>query len=324
MIARPLLAWLLLSVLAAGAGAAEEPALPKVAVLDMRAQGVGEDSAATLTNVLLTGLAEGGGIDLLSRADIRSILTLEETKLLLGCPAEDPRCLAEHGHALGNAILIWGSVGQVGDQVVISVAAVDMQAGTTLGRASRTVDADDGQDMIEATTELAAEMRAALGLESEATWTPIMALSLRFGGILSGYVTENEENNDPAMLLAAFEIEADVFVIPEVPIYLKIGLTLGGGDNDALFIPATIGAKYRWIREWVTPYIGLGLGLEFLDFSDDAGGAFSLHVIGGLEVNPWKRVGFSLDGGFNFSQTFATKDFTQLGGKLHIGVIYRF
>ena len=38
---------------------------PKVAVLDLQAQGVPADTAATLNGVLLSGLAEGGGIDLL-------------------------------------------------------------------------------------------------------------------------------------------------------------------------------------------------------------------------------------------------------------------
>jgi hypothetical protein len=300
---------------------ADESKPPKVAVLDLKAQGVAQDAVKTLTGVLLSGLAEGGGIDMLSKADLGSMLSLEQTKLLLGCLPEDPSCVAEHGQTLGHTILVWGSVGQVGDQVVITIAAVDMQAETTLGRASRTVDAGDGQDMIEATGELAAEIRASLGLASEANWTPIVSLSLRFGGILSGYLGDDVE---PSALLAAFELETDIYIIPEVPIYLKVGLTLGGGDNDAYFVPATVGTKYRWIRGWVTPYIGLGLGLEFLDFSDDSGGVFSLHVIAGLEFNPWKRVGFSIDGGFNFSQTFATKDFTQLGGKLHLGVIYRF
>ena len=61
---------------------ADESKPPKVAVLDLQAQGVAEDAVKTLTGVLLSGLTEGGGIDLLSKADLGSMLSLEQTKLL--------------------------------------------------------------------------------------------------------------------------------------------------------------------------------------------------------------------------------------------------
>jgi hypothetical protein len=299
---------------------------PKVAVLDLQAQGVPEETAATLNGVLLSGLSEGGGIDLLGKSDLGKMLTLEETKILVGCPPEDPNCVVQHGASLGNAILVWGTVGKVGDRVVITVAAVDVQAGTTLGRGSRSVDAENGEEMIQATRELAEEIRLALGLKPKPKWEPVLAASLRIGGILSGYVGGEGNLNT---WLTAFEAEANFFIMQQLVVFLQIGLTIGGGEDDqdrgydAYFVPAVIGLKYRWIRPWVTPYAGLGFGLEFLDLNNQ-GGAFSLHVMVGLEINPWERVGFCFEGGFKFSEYFNTKDFTQLGGKMHVGVIYRF
>ncbi|MBN2495296.1 MAG: outer membrane beta-barrel protein [Deltaproteobacteria bacterium] len=306
------------------APAEEAPARPRVAVLDLQGESFPSETLATLTGVLLSGLSQGGGLDVLGKADLGRILSVDQINQLLGCDANDARCTLERGRFLGNAILVWGSVGRVADKAVVTVSAVDMQAGLAIGRASRTVDADDGDDLIEATGELAAEIRALLGLESEATWTPIMAVSLRYGGFISGYV--GGEDADPATYLHGIELEFNAFIIPEVPVYLKVGLTIGGGETGVVFVPATIGAKYRFIRDWLTPYIGLGLGLEFLDFDKESGNAFSLHVIGGLEINPWKRLGFCVDGGFNFSQYFNTdtKDLSQIGGKIHVGVIYRF
>jgi len=299
---------------------------PKVAVLDLQAQGVPEDTAATLSGVLLSGLSAGGGIDLLGKSDLGKMLTLEEAKILVGCPPEDPRCVVQHGAALGNAILVWGTVGKVGDRVVISVAAVDVQAGTTLGRASQSADAEDGEEMIQTTRELAEEIRLALGLKPKPKWEPILAASLRVGGILSGYLGGSGDLNT---WLTAFEAEANFFILQQLVAYLQIGLTVGAGEDDqdrsydAYFIPAVIGLKYRWMRPWVTPYAGLGVGLEFLDLNNQ-GGAFSLHLLIGLEINPWERVGFCVEGGFKFSEYFETKNFTQLGGKMHVGVIYRF
>jgi hypothetical protein len=313
-----------LLVLAAPATAAAKK--PKVAVLDLQAQGVPEETAATLNGVLLSGLSEGGGIDLLGKSDLGKMLTLEETKILVGCPPEDPRCVIQHGASLGNAILVWGTVGRVGDRVVISVAAVDVQAGTTVGRGSRSVDAGDGEEMIEATRQLAEEIRLALGLEPKPKWEPVMAASIRVGGILSGYLG-GEGNLDT--WLTSFEAEANFFLLPQLVAFLQIGLIIGAGEDDqdrgynAYFVPAVIGLKYRWIRPWVTPYAGMGIGLAFLDLNNQ-GGAFQVHVMAGMEINPWERFGFCVEGGFNFLEYFDTKDFTQLGGKMQIGVIYRF
>jgi hypothetical protein len=299
---------------------------PKVAVLDLQAQGVPEETAATLTGVLLSGLSAGGGINLLGKSDLGKILTMEETKILVGCPPEDPNCVVQHGASLGNAILVWGTVGKVSDRVVITVAAVDVKAGTTVGRGSRSVDAEDGEEMIQATRELAEEIRLALGLKPKPKWEPILAASLRVGGILSGYLGGNGDLNT---WLTAFEAEVNYFILQQLVAYLQIGLLVGGGEDDqdrgydAYFVPAVIGLKYRWIRPWATPYAGLGVGLEFLDLNNQ-GGAFSLHLVIGLEINPWERVGFCVEGGFKFSEYFETKDFTQLGGKMYVGVIYRF
>ena len=58
--------------------AAEDPLTPRVAVLDLHSQGTDDQTAATLTGVLLSGLADGGGIELLSNADLRNMLTLED------------------------------------------------------------------------------------------------------------------------------------------------------------------------------------------------------------------------------------------------------
>ena len=313
------LAWL------APAQAADAPKLVKIAMMELSPQGFEQDTADTLTGVFLSELVREGGVSVISKADLAKLISVEKMKMLLGCPEDDPNCVVEHGHALGDAILIWGSVGRVGDRAVISVAAVDINKSTTVGRASRTVDAEDGQDLIDAATEVADEIRASLGLSAEATWSPILGVSLRYGGFVSGYLGESS-GGEPGTYLHGLELEFIAFIFEWLPAYLKVGLTFGEGDTDVIFVPATIGIKYRFLREWMTPYIGLGLGLEFLDFDDAEGNAFSLHVIGGIEINPWKRVGFCIDGGFNFSQYFntSTKNLSQVGGKLHVGVIYRY
>lgn len=296
--------------------------------MDLQGHGVPEETATTLTGILLAGLSEGGQIDLLGKGDMGSILSLDEAKLLLGCPPEDPRCVVQHGHALGNAILVWGSVGKVGDQVVISVAAVDIQAASSLGRASRSVDADDGEAMIEATQEIAAHIRGSLGLESRATWKPIMAAGIRAGGSFSGYLGEDGKLDT---WMTSLEVETDVFILEELPIFVLVGFTIGSGTDendkgfDAFFVPAVIGVKYRWIREWITPYAGAGIGLGFLDLANK-GAVITVVGLLGMEIAKpnWKKFAFCVEGGFVFNHPIESKDLTQVGGRAHGGVLYRF
>jgi hypothetical protein len=311
---------------AAGASSQEKGAKPKVAVLDLKSNGVDENTVSTLTGILLSGLAEGGGIDLLSKSDLTNILNLEQDKLLLGCTPDDPRCVGEHANALGNAILVWGTVGKVGRRLVINVAAVDIQAGTTLGRGSRSVEIDDGEKTIDAVRELAGEMRAALGLPSNTTWSPILAFLISAG---VSYGEDNAKGGSINDSLTILEAEGDLFVRNDVVFFLQTGLSIGRGKTaderfTAYSIPITVGIKYRFVRPWVTPYFGAGLGLGFL-YLKEHGGELNAEVIAGLEFNPWQRFGFSLETAFRISKSFDTNlELQQIGGKVTAGVIYRF
>ncbi len=313
--------------LTAAASWAGEPER-KVAVLELQANGVDEATCATLSQILIEGLAAGGGVSVLGRSDLGKILSLEQMKLLLGCPQEDPACAVERGRALGDAVLVWGTVGRVGDRVVISAAAIDMRAEKTLGRQSRSVSANDGDDMIEATSEIAAELRASLGLVSPASWKPILAAAVWGGGSLAGSVGEGGELS---MWQTAVEAEMDVFLLQELALFVKAGLSFGPGRDNAdqkftaYLVPVVAGAKWRWIRSWVTPYLGAGLGLGFLNMANQ-GGMLTLMALAGVEIAPprWKRFAFGVESGLVYQRPFESKDLSRLGGRIQGGVIYRF
>lgn len=306
----------------------------KVAVLDLAPQGVPEGTAATLTGVFLSGLAEGGQIELIGKSDLARILNLEEMQALLGCPPEDPRCMADHARALTGGVLIWGSVGRVGDRIVVSAAAVDVERATALGRASRSAGIDKGEDQIQAVLEVAAEIRAALGLSSPAAFSPIMAALVLAGVSASDY-------SEGAGVLESFnfmlQAELNVFLREWLLLYLQVGTRLGfngrtegsqteeGKAFEAWFLPVTVGAKVRFVRPWLTPFLGLGVGVSLLQLEELAG-AFNVNLVAGLELNPWQRFGFVIQGAMVFSQFFAAgnQNFLQLGGEIGLGAVYRF
>lgn len=110
----------------------------KLAVLDLRDKGVGASTAENLTDVLTVSLNELGVFDVLSRADIQQMIAFEQEKQLVGCES-DTSCLAEIGGALGVALLVNGSVGQVGSGFIINLALTDAKSAKVLAREQRQV-----------------------------------------------------------------------------------------------------------------------------------------------------------------------------------------
>lgn len=143
------LSWYLIVVLS-GQAAPEETAARGVAqpivqleeprsllVMDLQATGVDERAAATLVAALAECLATVPGLGVSTMADVRDTLTLEQTRQLLGC-REDTACMAEVTGAMQADLVLTGSVGAIGNSVVLSLTLVDAAAARPLGRASET------------------------------------------------------------------------------------------------------------------------------------------------------------------------------------------
>ncbi|MBW1811418.1 MAG: PEGA domain-containing protein [Deltaproteobacteria bacterium] len=107
----------------------------KIAILDLRDKGVGPDVASLLTGVISTRLAEIGIFTVITRDDIKNILTHEQDKILLGCA--DESCLTDIGGILGAEYLIAGEVGMVGQKYVIGLQRIDVKATKVVKRVDR-------------------------------------------------------------------------------------------------------------------------------------------------------------------------------------------
>jgi TolB-like protein len=116
----------------APAGAASRQ---KIAVLDVRAvQGVQPGTASVLTAIVVDETSRGG-YDVVSQADIMTLLGFERQKRILGC-SEDS-CLAELGGALGADYVLSGQVGEIGSRYHLSVQLLDARRGKVIARAAR-------------------------------------------------------------------------------------------------------------------------------------------------------------------------------------------
>ena len=115
----------------------------RVAVLDLTTAGVSLDLAANLTNVVAAELAGLEIFSVISRADIRAMLTHEQDRNLLGCDASSS-CVADLGGALGVRYLVSGSVGRVGERFTLSLSVADVERGRQEARSTDSVAAEAG------------------------------------------------------------------------------------------------------------------------------------------------------------------------------------
>ncbi len=101
-----------------------EPPKAKLAVLDLRPQGVKEDVAKLLTSTVAKQLQSYGLFQVLSRQDIVYMLSHEQDMKLLGCDSSD--CYAELGGKIGTSYLVAGNVGLVGKKFVINLQRINI------------------------------------------------------------------------------------------------------------------------------------------------------------------------------------------------------
>ncbi len=102
-------------------------AICKMAVMDLKAgDGFTDKGAAALTDVITTVMGERSGCEVLSRSEIRSMVSFEAEKQLLGCG--DESCLAELGGALGVEFLITGSVSMLGESTLLSLKQLNLES----------------------------------------------------------------------------------------------------------------------------------------------------------------------------------------------------
>jgi hypothetical protein len=130
---------LLLLVVFASPLAARAAEKTKLAVLDLQSKGVDKELAQNLSDVVTMALNRLGVFDVLSRSDIQQAIAFEQTKQMFGCES-DTSCLAEIGGALGVALLVTGSVGQVGSRYIISLVLTNSSDVSIIAREQREVE----------------------------------------------------------------------------------------------------------------------------------------------------------------------------------------
>ncbi len=134
---------------------------PKLAVLDFQAQGVPVETAQALTTSATLELTSRGFFDVVTSADIQTMLGVERQKQLVGCSESASSCTAELAGAMGSRFVLSGSVTKLGDALQLSMQMLDTVKSQTVARSGRLASNE---------RDLAAQIPWAL---AEATATPL-------------------------------------------------------------------------------------------------------------------------------------------------------
>lgn len=115
-------------VTCARAAAARAGRAAKLVVLPLSPLGGVADGTARLLGDALAGeLRRRPGTSVLTQSDVAALLGLEKTRQMLGC--SESGCMAEIGGALGADRVVHGSLGRVGESLVVNLSALDPKRG---------------------------------------------------------------------------------------------------------------------------------------------------------------------------------------------------
>jgi len=112
-----------------------------VLVLNLRPLGIAPERAAPVTAQVVEHLATYADLDVVSVAEIDALARHQRSLSKVGC--EDESCIAELSRLANAQLALSGSVGVVGQQVVINLSLVDTETSRSVGHGNRVVDSLD-------------------------------------------------------------------------------------------------------------------------------------------------------------------------------------
>jgi len=138
--------------------AAPEPF--RIAALQLEGSGVPPEMVETATILVPTELRRARpDAQVMSSEDVRSLLTLQKSRLVLGACGTDQACLVDLGGALGADEIVAGRLGRLGETLVLELRRLDVKKARNLASATRAVRSAEG--LVEAVRSAAAELYSA-------------------------------------------------------------------------------------------------------------------------------------------------------------------
>lgn len=130
----------------------------KIAVVGLSPRGgISPETTQLFTEALVAELRRQPGTSVLSDADIAAAIGLERQKQLLGC-TDDASCLTEIGGALGVDRLVHGSIGRVGESLVVTLTSIDPQSSRAMSSVSERLKGTSDEIFLDALPSMAHQL----------------------------------------------------------------------------------------------------------------------------------------------------------------------
>jgi hypothetical protein len=128
--------------------------LLKLVLLPLTPKGdVKKETVAVFDEALAGELRRRPGISVLSESDVAALLGVEKKRQMLsGC--SDSGCLAELGGALGADRVVHGSVGRVGNSLVVTISSLDAPKSRTVAGVSERLQGAGDEAFLDALTAM--------------------------------------------------------------------------------------------------------------------------------------------------------------------------
>jgi TolB-like protein len=130
---------------------------PKLAVMPVAAgEGVPASTAAALTEALAAEVRRRSGIEVITRREIETVLSLEAQKQLLGCQSD--ACIAEIGGALGVERIVAGDLAKLGESWLVHLKVVETKKVKVAAQSDRRIRGGTIDDVLDALPPMVAEL----------------------------------------------------------------------------------------------------------------------------------------------------------------------
>lgn len=247
---------------------------PRLLLLDIQPKGVEKSIAESLTGLLALEVEQGGLFTVISREDIKTLLKVEQDRLMLGEIDGHEQMMSKLAQKLKAPFVLASSLGKVGHAYVLTLTLLDAEKIQVVRRVNQTLVGDK--------TGLAGSIR-----------TAALALNLEQKGT-------SPDISDQLLDSLAISEKAKSWFISISPVY-EAPLGYQKSDDDIMvFRPDYIGARldvdlaiWKWIRAFAS------LGASFSVNAQEHQETNDIAVIYGSGQDPtsyWTQgSGFSVD-----------------------------
>ncbi len=279
-------------------------AKPRIMVSELRAQGVPESLAQTLSDLVVYELSRANQADIVSNNDLTATLDLQAKQNILGC---DEKCMVDMAKQLDCTHIVHGSLGKLGPQMILNLTTINIEDSNVLGRQSQILQGP-GSDWLPAIQISAAQV---LNLITKAPESDVhedqdllaslnnlrtaqrpkqwnLSLSTGVGYLFSGL---DDAGLTQPLLMAQLSFDysmKDWFLLGIEGNFVvnqgSVNPEIGSDDEVDVLLRGYYGALRTVFRKstglWM-PYGGLSLGIGYIKISDDRNSDGNTSVLGG-------------------------------------------